>query len=119
MAEKEKDTRKSLRVAFIALAERCGLRAKNAKLFAAGALVELDKWIEEISKKEFTCSFPADTTAVVDKIAQHLKCDRMIALSKAVGLMEAWVDADKDKRYFVERSRSKKDKKEYEITVRE
>lgn len=73
---------------------------------------------KEKDSKEFVCSFPADTTAVVDKIAQHLKCDRMFALSKAIGLMEAWVDADKGNRYFVERSREK-GRKDIEIVVRD
>ena len=44
-----------------------------------------------------------ETLQVIDKIADHLGVDRAQAISKALGLMEIWVDAQKEDRILVER----------------
>ena len=70
-----------------------------------------------MAEEPFVVEFPPDTLALIDKLAQRLKIDRVHVVAKGLGLLELWVDAREEGRLIVERPRSGFSGQEYEIDI--
>ena len=56
--------------------------------------------------------FPMETSDLIDKIALYMKIDRAEVFSKALGLLQIWMEVNQKKGKLIQRTRSGK---EYEI----
>jgi hypothetical protein len=85
-----------------------------------GAVARERKEDGPVAAEPYVVEFPPETVEVLDKIAAKLKLERPHVISKALGLLELWVEArfGGEDRIIVERPRSGEGK-EYEIDVME
>lgn len=61
--------------------------------------------------------FPPETVAVIEKLAQNLKLDAPQVISKALGLLEVWDDAQRHHKVIVERPVANTPGEEFEIDI--